>query len=411
MGIVCGWFDNLDLQVCTTNGRRDTHVMAHQFQLSHPAGIIETGTARPGISSLIIPRIKKQESARQQTNVDTTAIKLLHYTGKKQMDPPALSVPSVAYTDVCAMQTTLNSAQEKDMQWLNTLFLSTPEDTPMEWSGFNSCLARSQTPPVPKSATTYLFGPLIDAPPAHPDTVLTSLVYMQKSLTDLGMSYAHLSIDMQLYQVAQRIKWSEPERFQQIVLRPGAMHIVQSFCGCIGSLMKGSGVDVLISAAFGGLTGILNGKSWVRAMRAYRMVTCALLQEFLSTGAKTFEELSQYLEDNRSHPTGRLWVDNLIVPTLIVHQFLRSEREGDWYLQQLCLQRMLPYFFAARHIHYARYITWHLLEMRCLSAAAKADLVSGAFVCRHRQGSWNAVSSDQFGEQTAIKIGKGGLRE
>ena len=71
---------------------------------------------------------------------------------------------------------------------------------------------------------------------------------------------------------------------------------------------------------------------------------------------------------------------------------------------------MLPYFFAARHIHYARYITWHLLEMRCLSAAAKADLVYGAFVCRHRQGSWNAVSSDQFGEQTAIKIGKGGLK-
>ena len=227
----------------------------------------------------------------------------------------------------------------------------------MEWRGFNSCLARSQTPPVAKSATTYLFGPLIDAPPAHPDTVLTSLVYMQKSLTDLGMSYAYLSIDMQLYQVAQRIKWSEPERFRQIVLRPGAMHIVQSFCGCIGSLMKWSGVDVLISAAFGGLTGILNGKSWVRAMRAYRMVTCTLLQEFPSTGANTFEELSQYLEDNRTHPTGRLCVDNLIVPTLIVRQFLRSEREGDWFLQQLCLQRMLPYFFAARHIHYARDIT------------------------------------------------------
>ena len=30
--------------------------------------------------------------------------------------------------------------------------------------------------------------------------------------------------------------------------------------------------------------------------------------------------------------------------------------------------------------------------------------------CRHRQGSWDAVSSDQFGEHTAIKIGKGGLK-
>ena len=40
---------------------------------------------------------------------------------------------------------------------------------------------------------------------------------------------------------------------------------------------------------------------------------------------------------------------------------------------------------------------------------AKDDLLSGAFVCRRKAGSWNAVSADQFGEQTAIKIGNGGL--
>ena len=46
------------------------------------------------------------------------------------------------------------------------------------------------------------------------------------------------------------------------------------------------------------------------------------------------------------------------------------------------------------------------VKVKChLSAVAKADLVSGAFVCWHGQGSWNAISSDQFGEQTAIKIG------
>ena len=44
-----------------------------------------------------------------------------------------------------------------------------------------------------------------------------------------------------------------------------------------------------------------------------------------------------------------------------------------------------------------------------LHVMAKDDLLSGAFVCRHKAGSWNAVSADQFEEQTAIKIGKGGL--
>ena len=43
-----------------------------------------------------------------------------------------------------------------------------------------------------------------------------------------------------------------------------------------------------------------------------------------------------------------------------------------------------------------------------LPAEAKDDLLSGAFVCRHKAGNWNAVSADQFGEQTAIKIGKVG---
>ncbi len=72
---------------------------------------------------------------------------------------------------------------------------------------------------------------------------------------------------------------------------------------------------------------------------------------------------------------------------------------------------MLPYFFVAGHHHYARYLTQHLLEMQfLLPPEAKAELMSCAFVCRHQSGSWNSVSSDQFGEQTAIRIGKGGLK-
>ena len=48
--------------------------------------------------------------------------------------------------------------------------------------------------------------------------------------------------------------------------------------------------------------------------------------------------------------------------------------------------------------------------MRHLPADAKMDLVSGAFVCRHHERYWNAVSGDQFGEQTAIRMGKGALK-
>ena len=117
------------------------------------------------------------------------------------------------------------------------------------------------------------------------------------------------------------------------------------------------------------------------------------------------------MEEARKHPTGSHWVDNFLKPTILAHQFIRAEREGNWLFQQLCLERMLPYFFSAGHFHYARYIPWHLLDMRyLLPPEAKADLLAGALVCRHREGYWNSVSGDQFGEQTAIKSGKGGLK-
>ena len=89
--------------------------------------------------------------------------------------------------DVCVREESLKVAEQNDTQWLNSL---SSEDS-MEWSGFNNQLARKQTPSETKPATVYLFGPLIDAPPAHQDTVLTSVLYTKKSLLDLDMQYAN----------------------------------------------------------------------------------------------------------------------------------------------------------------------------------------------------------------------------
>lgn len=408
VGVIFAWFDNFDLQVFTPNGRRSTHVLSHEFQQPHPAGIVEYGRAKPGTSRLVIPRLSKKATQSKTSSSASGSLPLQHYTGPTKLNPPAIDVTSgISYQDVCARNASLATAQEKDMKWLNTLHI---QENAMEWGGFNNMEARSD-PAQWKPASTYVFGPLIDAKAAHPDTVLTSLEYLKKSLGDMGMTYAHICVDLQLYIVASQIKWNDVDRFKNIIIRPGIMHTVQSFCGCIGKLMRGSGIEELISSTFGGIAGIMSGKSWVRSMRAFRMVSTALLNKFLASGPKTFDELSDYLEVCRQHPTGRHWVDNLLKPTQLVHHLLRSEREGNFLLQQLTLERMLPYFFIAGHHHYARYITHHVLEMRHqLPPVAKTELMSGAFVCRHQGGSWNSVSSDQFGEQTAIRIGKGGLK-
>ena len=143
---------------------------------------------------------------------------------------------------------------------------------------------------------------------------------------------------------------------------------------------------------------------------SFRAVSAALLKRLLSSRPKTFDEIDEYLAVARLHTMGRHWVDNLLLSTLLIHQFQRTEREGDYYLKQLTMERILKYFFLAGHVQYARYLTQYLLEMRHLSADAKRDLVSGSFVYRHYEGYRNAVSGDHFGEQTAIRMGKGALK-
>ena len=164
--------------------------MATEFQM-HPAGIIETGSSQPGISTLTIPRL----TPKQVKSVNNSrAIPLIHYTGPKKVQSP-----KTLKSEVCARQISLEAAQKKDVKWLNSLMKG--QDA-MEWNGFNNHLARSQN--VLKPASIYMFGPLIDAPPSHPDTILTTLTYMQKSLLDMGMIHIHLSMDMQLFEVTNK---------------------------------------------------------------------------------------------------------------------------------------------------------------------------------------------------------------
>ena len=159
----------------------------------------------------------------------------------------------------------------------NVLTTEPPNQPPLDWSGHMAVSARQATPVQP--ATQYVFGPLIDSPPAHPDTVLTTLVHAEQFLREQGTNITHIVADMQLYKVALQIKWSDHERWKDLVLRPGGMHMLMSFIGCIGVLMRGTGLEDLLGCAFAGVPNTMNGKAWPKALRALRMVTTALLDE------------------------------------------------------------------------------------------------------------------------------------
>ena len=397
-GAICGWFDNLDLMLCTPNGSKSLHAMIHEFQQPSPMNTSGLARACPSQSKLIIPRLNKRQSKGAMCSSTLT---LDHFTGQKNPLPPmTCNTVGLSFDEIKHRNHSLKRANKIDMDWLNQIESC---ENPMEWSGYNNYIARADDHCPKRVASTYVIGPLLDAPPNHPDTVYTSMIYMQKNMEAMGMKTIHLSVDMQLYIIGSQVKWSYPEKFQNIIFRPGIMHVIMSACGSIGKLNQGTGLDRLLSAAYGGISGIMSGSSWVKALRAFRMVTSTLLHNFLSTGQKTFDDLSSYFDEVRLLPTGRHWVDNFIIPTLLVHQLVRAEREGDFYLQKYALSKLLIYLFAAGHFHYARYLTQFLEEAKCFPSDVIAELKNGLFVCRHQAGVWNSVSFDQFGEQVTVR--------
>lgn len=398
LGPIFSWADNYDLYITTPNGMKSTHAMVSEFT-QHPApGTIMTGNI--GVMQLKIPRLRWTEE--RSLRLTHQSLQLEHYSGPPKLKPPALPVKSPSPEEMRQVSTSLTQAKERDAAWLSQLFSHL---NPVDWAGYNTYEDRkSQTTTKPK--TIAVFGPLIDSPPSHPDTVLTTLVYLERSLKSFGMKYAHITMDLQLYIVACQIQWGNPMRWKSVIIHPGMMHTLMSFLGCIGFLMKGSGMEQLLTVAFGGIANIVNGKSWTNALRAYRMLLEVLLQDLLQEGPQTDAAITEYLDKACEHPTGRLWVDCLIRPTFIALNFVRAERQGDFLLQQHCLRQMIPYFFAAGHHNYGRYITWYLRMVQNLPHDAKEDLLAGAHVCRHSDGG-TAVPADQFGEQTYIKQGKG----
>ena len=153
-----------------------------------------------------------------------------------------------------------------------------------------------------KPKTLVVFGPMIDSPPSHPNTVITTLVNLERALKSQEFWDAIHPHHSRPPTVSDCMP-SPMERSSALDQRhtsPGYDAHSHEFPGLYRTLMKASGVDILTSAAFTGIT------SQRKCLRAYRLIIAVLLQNFYWNGAKTYEELIVYLQTAREHPTWRL---------------------------------------------------------------------------------------------------------
>ena len=144
-------------------------------------------------------------------------------------------------------------------------------------------------------------------------------------------------------------------------------------------------------------------------MRALRLLAEELLRPIpINTDVQTMADLRQYLDSKSSQSkTAKLWIECLIEPVFIMMLFVRPEREAYWTLHLFAVEKMLSYFFASGHIHYARYGLYYLRCMQCLHPRFMKRFMAGEHVMHHQDGLWNGIWSDLFIETTYMRYGHG----
>ena len=111
------------------------------------------------------------------------------------------------------------------------------------------------------------------------------------------------------------------------------------------------------------LSHMLIGKKYPQNVRVFTMLVEELIRPvFAKHHLECTIDLLQALDDTAYQSrTTTLWVDCLIKPVFVILKYnIRAECEADWALHLDTVKDMVPVFFAAGFVHYARYAHYYL---------------------------------------------------
>lgn len=397
MGLIQAVADNFDANISSQNGKLTTHSLA--MLITQPK-IASPDDQHPRES---IPRIPKADMSKP----NDFEIQVHRYQGPKRVPmPESCSRKNVLPLKVlCSSVISERRAKDLDVSFLNEVINN---DSCPEYNGYNTRQTREQRVSMePETRAVYL--PLIDMPPSDPDTIMTALYEAKRLTNERGQKNAIFTSDQQLYKVAVDVQWAYPKEFSDVIVRLGGMHMLMSFVGAVGALMQGSGLAEVLESTFAGVTKMLSGKKFPQNVRAMRLVVEELLRGVMANESiDSMEALLGRLDDAAAaSKTSKLWVDCFIKPVLLMMLYVRAEREGDWPLHLVAVKQMLPYFFAASHVNYARYGLYYLRSMESLGNEEIVMFMKGQHVMHHVPGLWNGIWSDMFIETTFMRYGHG----
>ena len=170
-----------------------------------------------------------------------------------------------------------------------------------------------------EKATRSMYPPLIDTKSSDPSRMPAEKKAMEFTEWP-GRTHTLNICDQKLYKVFVDIKWEFLEEFKSLIPRLGVMHLLMSFNGYRGTLIRNSGLSDFLRSAFVSTDKMLSGKNFPQNLRAFRIVVEELLRGSIDDMIK-FDDLPAFLQRLwEQSPTIKLWVGNCFICCLSVQR-------------------------------------------------------------------------------------------
>ena len=161
-----------------------------------------------------------------------------------------------------------------DMLWHTMYFFGKNQRS--NWFGFMTTVTNENHP----GKATISFLPILDMDPSDLTCIYSVLVFILKQAEQIQVKTPVVTFDQPLWLKAMEIVKAKS---LPIVLILGGFHLMMSFLGSVGTVMRGSGLTEAFQAIYGSnaVEHIMTGKAVSRALRAHFLTESALITKLL----------------------------------------------------------------------------------------------------------------------------------
>ena len=220
--------------------------------------------------------------------------------------------------------------------------------------------------------------------------------------------------DQPLYALKKTIQLTHPDLFgEKYFCFMGGLHIEQAAMVCAGQLLTESGMDDIAANASLDTTGLKTAVCDVNNIKKARytlqviaVVLMRKLQESYELAVPNYDNIEQWVAAQQDCHMFMYWY-NILEYIKLILLLIRSFREASINLLIVALEGIAPFFFALDHVHYARWVSVFIQDLKTLPYKMPGlydEFNAGKFAVNTRGNTFSRIALDQAQEHNNKKI-------